>query len=93
MYSPLSENIRAIAERRVNERFLPEAALPGALEATDDPARAFDGAGIILHTTPTQFIRTHWAALAGHCPSGVPICSVSKGVENRNAAAADAGAG
>ena len=82
MWTPFADNAAAITERHVNEKYLPEAKLPPSLEATTDAAAVFAGASLVLHTTPTQFIRRAWAPLREHCPRGLAVCSVSKGIEN-----------
>lgn len=55
--------------------------LPGAVEVTADDGRLFAGATVILNCIPTQFIRPIWERL-GAPAAGVPIVSVSKGLEN-----------
>ncbi len=37
---------------------------------------------MILSAVPTQYLRSAWKRLAPHVPAGVPIVSVSKGIEN-----------
>jgi len=83
MWSPFAEVAADIQARRENAKYLPGVSLPANFEATADDARAFDGATLVLHTTPTQFIRAVWGRLREHCPNHLPICSVSKGIENR----------
>ena len=41
------------------------------------------GADLVLSVVPTQFLRSTWADLAGAMPEGVPVVSLSKGIENR----------
>jgi len=83
MWSPFAEQAAEVQGRRENVTFLPGVKLPDNLEVTGDDGYAFDGATMVLHTTPTQFIRTVWRRLREHCPGALPICSVSKGIENR----------
>ena len=82
MWSPFADVAADIQARRENVKYLPGVKLPDHFEATSDDARAFDGATLVLHTTPTQFIRAVWRRLGERCPKHLPICSVSKGIEN-----------
>ena len=63
--------------------FLPELFLEESLEITADEAEAFAGACLAISAVPCQYIRGVWQRLAPHCPSGLPICSVTKGIETR----------
>jgi glycerol-3-phosphate dehydrogenase (NAD(P)+) len=82
------EAVADLRSSRENKRFLPGVKFPDSVVFTADPAEAFasaDGTGradFILATTPTQFIRLHWRGLTAHCPAGLPIVSVAKGIEN-----------
>jgi len=82
MWSPFPDLATEMQTRRENAKYLPGVALPPNLDVTSDDAHAFDGATLVLHTTPTQFIRSVWRRLREHCPKTLPICSVSKGIEN-----------
>lgn len=71
-----------IERKRENAKFLRGYKLPSSLvfEATDD--RAMAGADVIVSAVPCQFMRRVWTRLKDHVPSGVPIVSVAKGIEN-----------
>jgi len=56
--------------------------LPPALECTADPAGLAD-TRMCLWAVPTQHSRAQATALAGHLPGGVPVVSLSKGLEHR----------
>ena len=71
-----------MAQKRENSRFLPGYPLPASLRYEADDARAFDGAQLIVSAVPCQFLRRTWKRLAGHVPGGVPVVSVTKGIEN-----------
>lgn len=71
-----------VARRRENSRYLPGVALPPALRVTGDPAEAAGGATLLVSAIPTQFLRATLARVAPHLPVGVPVVSVTKGVEN-----------
>lgn len=68
--------------RRENVRFLPGVALAAALELTGDDAAAARGATLLVSAVPTQYLRPTMTRLAPHLPTGVPVVSVSKGLEN-----------
>ena len=82
LWSPFPEAIAALQADRENVRYLPGVVFPDGTVFTADEADAFTGAELVLAATPTQYIRATWGRLAGHCPAGVPIVSVAKGIEN-----------
>lgn len=68
---------------RTNPRYLPGVDLPQRLVLTSDPAEAAAGATLLVSAIPTQFLRATAGSLARHLPAGVPVVSVTKGLENR----------
>ncbi|MHC4923787.1 MAG: NAD(P)H-dependent glycerol-3-phosphate dehydrogenase [Planctomycetota bacterium] len=68
---------------RRNSRFLRGVDLPDGIEITGDAAAAFDGATLVVSAVPTQFLRPTWKSIVDTLPARVPICSVTKGIENR----------
>jgi len=70
------------ARTRENPRYLPGVELPRDLLVTSDAAAAARGAGLVVSAVPTQYLRATMTALAPHVPAGVPVVSVSKGLEN-----------
>ena len=81
MFCPLAEHADQIVQTRRNERYLPGQLIPKDIALTGDPA-ACQQADCLVNAIPTQFIRHTWQRLATHVPSGVPILSVAKGIEN-----------
>ncbi len=71
-----------MAATRENTKFLPGYPLPAALRYQPDDAQAFDGAEIVVSAVPCQFLRKTWQRLAAHLPAGLPVVSVTKGIEN-----------
>ncbi|MHC4143954.1 MAG: NAD(P)H-dependent glycerol-3-phosphate dehydrogenase [Planctomycetota bacterium] len=71
-----------IARDRENRKFLPGYNLPRELVFEPDDERAMSGADLIVSAVPCQFTRSVWSRLKDHVPQGVPIVSVTKGVEN-----------
>jgi len=79
-YNP--EQLAEIAEKRENIRFLPGHRLPEELvfEPRDD--RAMEEAELVISAVPCQSTRSIWNRLKAFVRSGVPIVSVTKGIEN-----------
>ena len=67
---------------RENPRYLPGVKLPPQLTLTSDAAVAARGASLLMSAVPTQFLRATMTSLACHLPAGVPVVSVTKGMEN-----------
>jgi len=75
--------VAEMAKTRLNPRFLPGVALPNSIVVTNDADAAARGATLLVSAVPTQYLRATMTRLAPHLPPGVPVVSVSKGVENR----------
>ncbi len=82
LWSAFPDAAARLADERENKRFLPGCPLPDGIEVTGDDNEAFAGADLAVSAVPTQFIRQVWRRLGPHCPQGLPICSVSNGIEN-----------
>jgi glycerol-3-phosphate dehydrogenase (NAD(P)+) len=82
LWSPFAEAAEELGTRRQNRKYLPGVTLPESLEITGDDSQALADADWAVQAIPTQFIRGAWERLAQHCPPGLPICSVAKGIEN-----------
>ncbi len=76
------EQLLQIKRDRENSKFLPGYSLPKELEFEPDDERIMSGADLIVSAVPCQFARSVWNRLKNHSPKGVPIVSVTKGVEN-----------
>jgi glycerol-3-phosphate dehydrogenase (NAD(P)+) len=76
------EQLSQIERDRENKKFLPGYSLPEELGFEPDDARIMSGADLIVSAVPCQFTRGVWNRLKRHAPEGVPIVSVTKGVEN-----------
>lgn len=79
-----TSQLAEIAEKRENIRFLPGHRLPEQLvfESCDD--KALPGAELVISAVPCQYMRGVWNRLKSFVPTGVPIVSVTKGIENKN---------
>ena len=76
------EQLSQIERDRENKKFLPGYGLPKELGFEPDDGRIMSGADLIVSAVPCQFTRGVWNRLKDHAPEGVPIVSVTKGVEN-----------
>ena len=73
--------VRDLAATRRSPRRLPGFALPEAVEISPDDGAVFESATLLVNAVPTQFIRPMWSRLREHVPAGLPVVSVSKGIE------------
>jgi glycerol-3-phosphate dehydrogenase (NAD(P)+) len=70
-----------IRDRHVNTSYLPDVVLPERLHATSDLGEALDGAGVVVMGVPSHGFRDVLTAARPHCADGVPVVSLTKGVE------------
>lgn len=77
-----SKQLKQIKSSRENKKFLPGYTLPEALVFESDDKRIMEGADLIVSAVPCQFMRQVWDRLKDYVPKGIPIVSVTKGVEN-----------
>ncbi len=81
VWGPFHESIDELARTRRSAR-LPELGIPDAVRFEADGAKALAGVTIAVNAVPTQFVRAAWKPLAAHLPVGVPVVSVTKGIED-----------
>jgi glycerol-3-phosphate dehydrogenase (NAD(P)+) len=77
-----ADSIAKLKSNRENDRLLAGVKIPDTVRLTSDEADAFEGATMILSAIPTQYLRNAWDRLNDFVPAGMPIVSVSKGIEN-----------
>jgi glycerol-3-phosphate dehydrogenase (NAD(P)+) len=70
-----------VSDRRQNPRYMPGVPVPPAVRVTGDDGCVSD-ADVIVSAVPCQFVRGVWRRLRPHVPAGLPICSITKGIEN-----------
>jgi glycerol-3-phosphate dehydrogenase (NAD(P)+) len=70
-----------IRDRHVNTAYLPDVVLPDALHGTSDLEEALTGADVVVMGVPSHGFRDVLGEAAPHCPDGVPVVSLTKGVE------------
>ncbi|MEM1445490.1 MAG: NAD(P)H-dependent glycerol-3-phosphate dehydrogenase [Planctomycetota bacterium] len=84
MWGPHEQNVASTIQTRIS-RYMPDHRLPEPIHVTSDDTEAFGTADrpvdLIVASIPTQYTRSVWERLASRCPAGVPIASVSKGIE------------
>ena len=71
----------AINTTHENPDYLPGITLPTAVRATSDPAKAADGAELVVMAVPSQKLRENLQDWAGVLPSDAILLSLMKGVE------------
>lgn len=76
-----SDQLAQIEKAGENKIFLPGYKLPENLHFQADDEKAFDGAELVVSAVPCQFMRSVWQRLKDNLPEGVPIVSVTKGIE------------
>lgn len=74
--------VRTINETRENSVYLPGFSLPPTLTATHVLEEAVDGREMVVMATPSHAAREVAGRLAPSLPKGIPIVTVSKGIEN-----------
>jgi glycerol-3-phosphate dehydrogenase (NAD(P)+) len=82
LWSAFPEHVDFMRAQR-HSRYLPSLQLDEQVELTADADAALGGADIVISAVPCQFIRPVWQKLAEAFRPGTPICSVTKGIENR----------
>ena len=82
LWSAFGRQADTIARDRENKRFLPGCRLPESIRVTGIDAEALAAADLAVSAVPTQYMRGVWERLRPHCPPGLAVCSVAKGIEN-----------
>jgi glycerol-3-phosphate dehydrogenase (NAD(P)+) len=75
------EVVDQISTTHENTSYLPGIGLPPKLRATRDLAEACDGASVIVMAVPSHGYRNVLEAAAPFVTSGLPVVSLSKGIE------------
>lgn len=81
MWARSGEVAEQINERHVNERYLPEFALPHSLTATSDLQRVTERSDIIIMGVPSHGFRASLIDLAPYLRPWTPVVSLVKGLE------------
>jgi glycerol-3-phosphate dehydrogenase (NAD(P)+) len=75
------EELDDLVVARENRRYLPGMRLAPGISPTDDPRIALSHTELIISAYPCQYLRGMWEQLGRQVPEGVPICSITKGIE------------
>ena len=70
-----------IATRHRNEAYHPGIELPARLTATGDPARALEGAGLVVLAVPAQVLRDNLGTWGAGIDDDAVLVSLMKGIE------------
>src|SRR3954463_6333117 len=82
MWGAFEESIERLLQDREQRRLLPGARVPQSVRLTANDGECFRDATLVLSAVRTQYMRSVWERLAAHVPSGIPVVSVAKGIEN-----------
>lgn len=82
MWGAFEASIERLLQNREQNRLLPGVRVPERVRLTANDPDAFAGSTMVVSAVPTQYLRTVWQRLKPHLPDGLPIVSVSKGIEN-----------
>ncbi|HVI10421.1 MAG TPA: NAD(P)H-dependent glycerol-3-phosphate dehydrogenase [Candidatus Binatia bacterium] len=74
----------SIAQRRVNELFLPGQSIPQTVTSTSDLAQALAGAEIVVSVMPSQHCRGLFDRMPPHLRAETMIVSATKGLEENS---------
>ena len=83
LWSPFPDYLAEFEASRVNSRYLPDVPVPESIRLTADAQVALDRPDLIVSTTPTPYLRKIWQQLKPLAPADVPVCSVTKGIEQQ----------
>lgn len=78
--------VQELLVRGENRRYLPGVRLGQRVVPTASPEGALASTELIISAVPCQHLRETWSRLRTLVPPGVPICSVTKGIETRTLA-------
>ncbi len=84
MWGRTREHIEELRMSRENRRYLPGLRIPDRVAFTNDSEAVFAGAELVLSAVPCQHMRSIWEKIKPHYPAGIPVASVSKGIENES---------
>jgi len=70
-----------INRHHINPKYLSDFDLPPNLVASTDAKKAIEGCQVLIHAVPVQASRKALEGIRDHLPLGVPVVSVSKGLE------------
>ncbi len=81
-----SEHVDSLLATRENRRYLPGIRLSERIRPTVDAVNALANTELVISAVPCQFLRASWEQVGSYVGAGVPICSVTKGIETETLA-------
>jgi len=85
LWGPFPENLKLMAERHENVKFLPGVKLPEGLELESDIAAAVEGTGMLVLAAPSQYMRGTLERLKPRFDAKSQILvNIAKGIENES---------
>ena len=81
MWGAHAASVERLQADRDNGRLLPGSRIPDPVRLTAADADAFAAATMVVSSIPVQHMRSSWRRLAAHLTAGVPVVSLSKGIE------------
>jgi glycerol-3-phosphate dehydrogenase (NAD(P)+) len=75
------EELQDLVSMRENKRYLPGMRLAAGITPTDDARAALANTELVISAYPCQYLRGVWERVGREVPAGVPICSITKGIE------------
>ncbi len=73
--------VEHLREHRTNPRFLPGYLIPKQVEVSADLEALLPRADAVVSAVPTEFLRAVWTRHGPRLPRGLPLVSLTKGVE------------
>ena len=81
LWSHDPEYAKHLKANRTNPRFLPGHPIPAAVRVSSSLEELLPGADLLASAVPMEFVRTVWSRHARALPAGLPVLSLTKGVE------------
>lgn len=81
LWTRTQESARQINAARENRRYLPGFALPANVDVSSELGEALRGAGIVLTSVPSKFLRSVARQVRECLPPGALVISATKGIE------------
>jgi glycerol-3-phosphate dehydrogenase (NAD(P)+) len=78
------EVCESIAQRRVNEKFLPGQSIPACVTPFSDIAKAIEGAAVVVSVMPSHHCRRLFEQIRPHLRAETMIVSATKGLEENS---------
>lgn len=81
LWGAFEDSIERLLQKRENDQLLPGVRVPDPVRLTANDHECFTNSTLIVSAIPTQYLRSTWQRLLPHVPAGVPVVSVTKGIE------------